>query len=69
MATREKWRISGKTRKFGGKTFRFIKWYFSKMAAEVAEGVLKRKGYLTRVTVRQKGFTGSPNYYLWARKK
>ena len=58
-----------KTRKFGGKTYKLLKWYFSKPAAETAKSVLVKKGYSARITVKKKGFTGSPNYYLWARRK
>ena len=76
MATKERWHITKRskapvkrTRKFGGKTYKLIKWYFGRQAAEVAKTVLEKRGYSARITEKKKGFTGSPNYYLWARRK
>ncbi len=58
-----------RTKKFGGKTYKLIRWYFGKAAAKVAKSVLVKNGYSVRITEKKKGFTGSPNYYLWARRK
>jgi len=70
MAAKEKWRVTkvSKTRKFAGKVYRLVNWYFGLMEAKVGKANWERRGFLVRMTTR-KGLGGRPNYYLWARKK
>ena len=69
MSAKERWNIGKKTRKFGGKGYRLLNWYFGLMEAKAGKINWERRGYSVRMTSRKKGLTGSPNYYLWGRKK
>jgi len=51
------------TRKFAGKTYKFVTHYFRKGNVKEAQARLQAKGHLARITER-KGV-----YYLWARRK
>lgn len=54
-----------KTRKFNGKVYHLHDWYFDKRGAEISKSALMATGHSVRVTVKKKGFTGSPNYLVW----